>query len=147
MVPLGWNVTEPINAAVRFAVFVRKYRDAPEEIQEFALQLDAFRLVLEAFDACHKHPESFDIQVRQRLNSVSERCRRCAENCKAFIDKFFNQNAIGAGNKLLWVWSKEKAISLGTKMREQVELINVHANLAEMYRDSLVSFPTCGIRS
>ena len=131
-------MTEPISAAAKFYQFIRKYRDAPEEIQEFASQVDAFRQVLEAFfDCCRRHPESVDIQVRQRLHSVSESCRQCAENCKAFIDRFFNryENAtpaeIGAANKLLWVWNKERAINLGAKMREQVTLINVHINLAE----------------
>ena len=137
MVLPGWNVTEPISAAVKFYQFVRKYRDAPEEIQDFALQVDAFRQVLEAFDTCRRHPETVDIQVRQRLDSVSESCRHCAENCKAFIDRFFNrlENAtsaeIGAGNKLLWVGNKEKAVNLGAKIREQLNLINVHINLAE----------------
>lgn len=138
MVLPGWNVTEPISAALKFYQFVRKYRDAPKEIQDFALQVDAFRQVLEAFDTCRRHPESFNIQVRQRLDSVSESCRHCAEDCKAFIDRFFNrlENAtpaeIRAGNKLLWVWNKEKAMNLGAKMREQVSLISVHINLAEM---------------
>lgn len=153
MVLPGWNVSEPLSAAVKFAIFVRKYRDAPDEIQEFAAQLDAFRQVLEAFDACRKHPESVDIQLRQRLNSVSESCRLCAENCKTFIDKFFNQYekstpaGIGAGNRLLWVWNKEKAISLGKKMGDQVTLISVHTNLAEWYRPSFVSFHPAGIKA
>lgn len=151
MVLPGWNVTEPISAAAKFYIFVRKYRDAPEEIQDFALQVDAFREVLQAFDSCRKHPESVDIQLRQRLDSVSESCRHCAENCKAFIDRFFNryENAtraeIGAGNKMLWVWNKEKALSLGSKMTERLTLINVHVNLAEWYRDFSGSSHTRGI--
>ena len=38
---------------------------------------------------------------------------------------------IAPANKLLWVWNKEKVQSLGAKMQAQVNLINVHVNLAE----------------
>lgn len=137
MVMPGWNVTEPISAAAKFYQFVQKYRDASQEIQEFASKVDAFRQVLEVFDCCLKYPESVDVEMRQWLRSVPESCRQCAENCKTFVDRFFNryENAtlteIGAANKLLWVWNKEKAINLGAKIQEQLNLINVHVNLAE----------------
>lgn len=137
MVLPGWNVTEPINAAFRFYQLVQSYRDASEEIRDFASQVDAFRQVLEAFDCCRTHPESVDVEVRRCLHSVAESCRQCAENCTAFVDRFFKRYEntssaeIGAANKLLWVWKKEKGMNLGAKMRDQVNLINVHINLAE----------------
>lgn len=136
MVLPGWNVTEPIHAAARFCQFVRKYRGASEEILDFASQVDALRQVLEAFDSCRKNPDSVDVEVRQRLDSASESCRRCAENCKAFVDRFFRHYEdapaeIGPAAKLLWVWNKERALSLGANIQAQVNLINLHINLAE----------------
>jgi hypothetical protein len=135
MVLPGWNVTEPISAAVKFYKLVQKYRDAPQEIQDFASHVNGFRLVLEAFDCCRTHPESLDRDVRERLRIVSESCRQYAENCKAFVDRFLfhYENAphgIHAANRLLWVWNKEKAINLGKQMQEQVNFINVHVSLA-----------------
>lgn len=135
MVLPGWNVTEPISAAVKFCQLVQKYRDAPEEIQDFASHVNDFRQVLEAFDCCRTHPEFVDGAVRERLRSVSESCRQCAENCKGFVDKFLfhYENApdeIRAANRLLWVWNQDKAINLGKRIQEHVSFINVHVNLA-----------------
>lgn len=136
MVLPGWNVTEPISAAAKFCQLVQKYRDASQEIRDFASHVDAFRQALEIFDCCLRDPECVD-EVRWKLRSVSESCRQCAEHCKAFVDRFLTRyenatpNEIGAANKLLWVWNKEKAISLGEKIQRQLGLINVHVNLAE----------------
>ncbi len=135
----GWNVTEPITVAVRFCQLVQNYRDAPEEIRNFASQVNSFRYALELFDSCLKQPESIEVELRKRLCTVLDNSRQCAENCKDFLGRFFDRydspectDGIGAADRLLWVWRKERVNELGANIQAQVNFINLELNLAEL---------------
>jgi hypothetical protein len=139
MVLPGWNVTEPITVAVKFCQLVQSYRDAPDEIQDFASHVNSFHSALELFDSCLKQPELIEAEHLQRLRTVLGTSLQCAENCKAFLDRFLDQyyspectDGIRAADRLLWVWKKERAVELEANIQSQVNFINLQLNLAEL---------------
>lgn len=142
MIPPGWNVTEPLQIAGKFYIFVRAYRGADEEIKSFASQVNTFRAALKALDECLMNPDSTPLDDNDPLKVASDGCKRCAENCQKFIKNFFRQfdpkqldeparDEVGPGQRLNWIWKKDAATKLELEMSQQVNYINLHLNIAE----------------
>ena len=142
MVLPGWNVTEPLQVAGKFYIFVQAYRGADEQIESFALHVQTFRTALEALDECLMNPDSTPLDNNDPLKLASDDCKRCAENCQRFINNFFRQfdanqidaparGSVGPGHRLNWMWKKDEATKLALAMDQQVHYINFHLNVAE----------------
>lgn len=132
MVLPGWNVTEPLQVAKEFCVFVRKFRGAPAEIKVFASKLDGFSSVLKQLDKRLHHPDSVPAEDYDGLKSAFIRCMHCAESCQNFINQF-NQDVrvpVSAGHKLKWVWKKDQALALEQSMNSQISITTMHLGVA-----------------
>lgn len=150
MVLPGWNVSEPLHIAVRFAVFVQKYRGAPQQIKSFASDVDVFRGALNAFERCFRNPESNPEEDLESIKAISDDFQRCANNCQAFIGRFFDQfdtsakEDTRAGGRLNaqinraaaqvnWIWSADEANTLKHDMSRVVAIANLHLGVATQW--------------
>lgn len=150
MLPPGWNVTEPLHIAARFAVFVQKYRGAPQQIKTFASEVEVFCGALKVFERCFKNPESSPAEDLDSLKAISDDFQRCANNCKAFIRRFFDQfgtsakEDAGAGGRLNaqinraaaqvnWIWKNDEANALKHDMSRVVAIANLHLGVATQW--------------
>ena len=142
MVLPGWNVTEPLEIAVKFYTFVRAYRDADGQIQSFALQVSTFCATLRALDECLQDQDATPLDDNDPLKLAADGWRHCAKNCQSFVEDFFKQfdpaqpNAKareegGPGRRLQWMWRKNDATKLAEEMNRQISYIGVHLNIAE----------------
>lgn len=157
MVLPGWNVSEPIHVAAKFAVFVHKYRGAPQQIESFASDVDVFRGALKAFERCFSSPESIPEEDLESIKAVSDDFQRCANNCQAFIGKFFDQFGTSAkedaraGGRLNaqierataqinraaaqvnWIWTADEANALKDDMSRVLAIANLHVGVATQW--------------
>lgn len=150
MVLPGWNVTEPLHVAARFAVFVQKYRGAPQQIKMFASEVEVFRGAFKVFERCFKNPESIPVEDLDSLKAISDDFQRCANDCEAFIGRFFGQFATsaredaGAGGRLNaqinrasaqvnWLWKTDEADGLKHDMNRVVAIANLHLGVANQW--------------
>ncbi|MCJ1348819.1 hypothetical protein MMC31_007052 [Peltigera leucophlebia] len=157
MVLPGWNVTEPLHVAARFAVFVQKYRGAPQQIKSFALEVEVFRGALKVFERCFKNPDSIPEEDLDSLKAISVDFQRCANDCQAFIGRFFDQfgtsakEDAGAGGRLNaqidrattqinraaaqvnWLWKTDEANALKHDMSRVVAIANLHLGVATQW--------------
>lgn len=142
MVLPGWNVTEPLQVAVKFYLFVRAYRDADKQIKDFAIDVKKFCATVKALDECLMSPGSTPLDDDDALKVAADGCKRCAENCQKFINNFFKQfdakqlaapaqDEVGRGHRLNWMWKKDEAAKLALTMNEQVNYLNLHLSIAE----------------
>lgn len=144
MVLPGWNVTEPLQVAGKFYIFVRAYRDADQQIKDFASSVNDFCASLKALDECLKNPDATPLDDNDHLKVASNGCQKCAESCQKFVKNFFNVNQLDpnqpdapAGDdvsprrRLNWMWKKDAATKLTQDMIRQINYINLHLNIAE----------------
>lgn len=140
MVLPGWNVTEPLEIAVKFYTFVRAYRDANDQIKTFASQVNSFCATLRDLDQCLNNPDATPLEDNDPLKLASDGCRLCAENCQTFLENFFKQfdppqpNVKAreeVGRRLQWMWRKDEATILVAEMSRQISYIGLHLNIAE----------------
>lgn len=137
MVLPGWNVSEPLQVAVRLCKFVQAYRDAPTQIQEFASQVSAFNAALKALERCLKNRATIPLDDLTIPKDTSGGLRHCAEKCDDFVNGFFKDNAplrdeIGAGGRLNWIWKDNDAAALKQAMNTWVGIINFHFGVANL---------------
>lgn len=150
MVLPGWNVSEPLHVAARFAVFVQKYRGAPEQIKSFASDVDVFCGALNVFERCFRNPESISGEDLDGIKAISDDFQRCANKCQAFIGRFFDQFGTSAkedaraGGRLNaqikraaaqvnWIWSADEANALKHDMSRVVAIANLHLGVATQW--------------
>lgn len=150
MVLPGWNVTEPLHVAAKFAVFVRKYRGAPQQIATFASQVEIFRGAFDVFERCFKDPDSIPEEDLDSLKAILDDFQRCANDCQAFIGRFFDQfgtspnEEAGAGGRLNaqinrataqvnWIWKNDEAVALKDDMNRVVAIATLHLNVATQW--------------
>ncbi|MCJ1462259.1 hypothetical protein MMC07_000859 [Pseudocyphellaria aurata] len=144
MVLPGWNVTEPLQVAGKFYIFVRAYRDADEQIKNFASSVNDFCVALQALDKCLKSPHATPLDDNDPLKVASDGCQRCAESCQKFVKNFFSSNeldpnqpdahagdGLGPKRRLNWMWKKDAATKLTHEMSQQILYISLHLNIAE----------------
>lgn len=134
MIPPGWNVTEPLQVAKEFVVFVREFRGAPQEIKVFASTLDGFSGALKQLDKRLRHPDLVPAEEYDGLKSAFIDCMHCAESCQNFINQF-NQDVrvpVSAGHKLKWIWKKDQSLALERSMASKISIITMHLNVAAM---------------
>lgn len=154
MVLPGWNVSEPIHVAAKFYLFIQRYRDAPQQIESFAGDVDVFRGALKLFERCFKNPASIMDEDLDSFKAISDDFQRCANKCQAFIGRFFDQfdtsarEDAGAGGRLNaqinranaqinrtksqvnWIWSADEANELKDDMSRVVGIANLHLGVA-----------------
>ena len=133
MVLPGWNVTEPLQVAGEFYVFVRKFQAAPEKIKAFASLVENFSHILRSIDDCLQDPNPVPIGDYENLKLASVSFKKCAEECQNFIQQFFEENGYGTGKKLKWIWKKEQASDLQTDMYQQIQIMSLYINIANLY--------------
>lgn len=150
MVLPGWNVTEPLHVAARFVRLVQRYLGAPQQIATFASEVDVFCGVLKVFERCFNNPDSIQEDDLDSLKAVSGNFKRCANNCQAFIGRFFDQfgtstkEEVRAGGRLNaqinraaaqvnWVWKTEEADALKHDMSRVIALANFHLGVATQW--------------
>lgn len=157
MVLPGWNVSEPIHVAAKFAVFVQKYRGAPQQIKSFARDVEVFRGALKVFERCFRNPESIPDEDLDSIKAISDDFQRCANKCQAFIGRFFDQfdtsarEDAKAGGRLNaqierataqlnraaaqvnWIWTADEANELKDDMSRVVGIANLHLGVATQW--------------
>lgn len=157
MVLPGWNVSEPLHVAAKFAVFVQKYRGAPQQIKSFASDVDVFRGALKVFERCFRNPETIPDEDLDSIKIISDDFQRCANNCQAFIGRFFDQFSTSpkedarAGGRLNaqidrataqinraaaqvnWIWTADEANALKHDMSRVVAIANLHLGVATQW--------------
>lgn len=133
MVLPGWNVTEPLQVAKEFYVFVRKFQAAPEKIKAFASQVENFSHILRSIDDCIQDPNPVPISDYENLKLAAVSFKKCAEDCQNFIEQFFEESGYRAGRILRWIWKKEQASDLQTEMYQQIQIMSLYINIANLY--------------
>ena len=92
MIPPGWNVTEPIELAVKLVQVIDALSTASQDSRAFASKIDNFRRSLSHLqkkmdDAAISNADDYD-----HLRATLAECKVCVERCEDFSKDFAKLN-------------------------------------------------------
>lgn len=119
MVLPGWNVSEPIDLAVRLYEVVESLRSAPESAKAFVLKINQFRGNLNQLQGIlEAETASRPSEGLGHLRATVLECQAFVERCKEYSEGFAKLTKDGrgkmdgAGQAALWMLQEKKVARL-----------------------------------
>ena len=133
MVLPGWNVSEPLELAVKLLKVVEALKSAPEEAKAFRSKIDSFRRSLTELQKVIHHDVSSrsSAQDLDHLRETLEQCQDCVKRCEEFGDKFGKiakdgaASLRGAREATQFVWQEKKVAKLRQEIDSQMNGIGL----------------------
>ena len=131
MVLPGWNVSEPVQLAVKLYKVVEALKNAPEDARAFSLKVDRFHrslnVLLKTFEDDLENQSSPD--HLDNLHATLIDCKDCVRRCEDFSRPFqdLTKDARGhrnAGQRVRLLWHEEKIAKLAAEVDDQIANIN-----------------------
>ncbi len=124
MVLPGWNVSEPIDLAIKLYEVVESLRSAPETAKAFVSKINTFRGNLEELQKILKSEiTSQPSQDLDHLSATILECEACVKRCEEYSEGFRKLTKDGrgklegAGQAARWTL-QEKRVS---RLREEID--------------------------
>lgn len=129
MILPGWNVSEPIDLAIKLYDVVEALKNAPEGAKSFVYKVNSFRRSLEELQQTLKN----DIAARSsaqdldHLHATLLECQQCVQRCEEFGRRFESLTGDGKGGLLRarWVWQDKKVARLRAEIDSQMGSIGM----------------------
>lgn len=133
MILPGWNVSEPIDLAIKLYDVVEALKTAPEEAKSFTAKVNGFRRSLEELQGTLNN----DIATRSsaqdldHLGATLVECQECVQRCEDFGQRFKGLvkdgrgGLSGASQATRWVWQDKKVARLRAEIDSQMGSIGL----------------------
>ena len=145
VVPPGWNVTEPIELAVKLCKIVESLRGAPESAKAFISQTNSFKGNLDELDrVLESELPSQPDQVH--LRATVRECRACIKRCEEYSESFpkltkdGRATIDGAGQAARWTFQEKKWTRLLEEINTRMNSIGLALAIKTYNRTSQGSF-------
>lgn len=133
MVLPGWNVSEPIQLALKLYEVVEALKNAPEGAKAFISKVNRFSRSLEVLQQALKgDTESrYYAQDLDHLQATLVECQDCVKRCEEFSKPFQDLTRDGkggltsAGQRVRLVWQEKKVAKLAEDVRDQIDSIGL----------------------
>ena len=150
MIPLGWNVTEPLSLASSLYRVAESLKAAPEDARAFTAQIEDFGRLLKQLQGVINESLALDPgEDHEDLRVTLTNCQSCVERCREFQESFQKlRNAkstrvASAAQVALWVWNDRKIVRLKEEIDTQMKSIVLTLQIKTLYvpiRISLFSY-------
>lgn len=135
MVLPGWNVSEPIQLAVKLYDVIDALKDAPEGARSFVSKVNGFRRLLEELGQTLKSdfPDHSTAKDLDHLHATLVECQDCVRRCQDFGDRFKSLTKDGGGGiarvgqAARYLWQDKKVARLRAEIDSQMN--NIHLSL------------------
>jgi len=135
MVLPGWNVSEPIQLAIKLYDVIDALKDAPEDARAFVSKVNGFRRSLEELGQTLKSDFSdlSSFQDLDHLHATLVECQGCVRRCQDFGDRFKSLTKDGGGSitrvgqAARYLWQDKKVARLRAEIDSQMN--SIHLNL------------------
>ena len=133
MVLPGWNVSEPVELAVKLYDVVESLKSAPEEAKAFRTKIESFRRSLTELQRIIDGDVSSrsSTQDLDHLRETLLECQDCVKRCEEFGNKFSKIIRDGAGSlkgakeATRFVWQDKKVARLRKEIDSQMNDIGL----------------------
>lgn len=124
MVLPGWNISEPIDLAIKLYEVVESLRNAPESAKAFVSKINNFSGNLKDLQwILEKYTASHSTQDLDRLRATVLECQACVKRCEEYSEGFGKLTKDGrgkmdgAGQAARWTLQEKKV----ARLREEVD--------------------------
>ena len=124
MVLPGWNVSEPIDLAIKLYEVVEALRSAPDSAKAFVSKINNFRSNLKELQRIlESDTVSHSADDLENLRATLHQCQACVQRCEEYSEKFGKLikdgggRMDGAGQATRWALQDKKV----TRLREEID--------------------------
>ena len=124
MVLPGWNVSEPIDLAIKLYQVIESLRSAPESARAFVDTINEFRGNLKELQkVLESEITPQPTEALQNLSATVRKCEACVKRCEEYSEGFRKLTKDGrgmmdgAGQAARWTLQKEKV----ARLREDID--------------------------
>ena len=133
MILPGWNVSEPVDLALKLYEVIEALKSAPEEAKAFRSKIDNFRRSLTELQKAIQHDVSSrsSAQDLDHLRETLIQCQDCVKRCEEFGRKFGKiakdgaASLRGAREATRFVWQDKKVARLRQEIDGQMSSIGL----------------------
>jgi hypothetical protein len=133
MVLPGWNVSEPVQLAVKLYEVIDDLKDAPEAARAFVSKVNGFRRLLEELGQTLRSDFSDRSSAKEldHLHATLIECQDCVRRCQEFGDRFKSLTRDGgvsiarAGQAAKYLWQDKKVARLRAEIDSQMNSIHL----------------------
>ena len=140
MVVPGWNVSEPIQLAVKLYRVVEALRSAPDSAKAFVTKISNFSGNLtELQRILDSETISHSTEDLERLRALVVQCQACVRRCEKYSEGFEKLTKDGngkmdsAGQAARWTLHEEKAARLREEINGQINDIGLTLAVMNLY--------------
>ena len=140
MVLPGWNVSEPIDLAVKLYHVVEALRSAPDSAKAFVIKINNFSSNLKELqrilDSDTSSPSPQDLEHLRALVLQCQSCvRRCEEYSEGFakLTKDGGGKMDGAGQAARWTFQEKKAARLSKEIDDLVHAMSLTLTIRTLF--------------
>ena len=133
MVLPGWNVSEPVELALKLYHVIESLRSAPEEAKAFVSKINNFSRSLRELQKTIQNDiaNRSSAQDLDHLRETLTECQDCVKRCEEFGEKFRHITRDGSGSlksakeATRFVWQDNKVARLRKEIDDQVNGIGL----------------------
>ena len=145
MVLPGWNVSEPIDLAIKLYDVVESLRSAPEAAKAFVSKINTFRGNLKELQKIlQSEITSRPSQDLDHLSATISECEACVKRCEEYSEGFKKLTKDGrgkmegAGQAARWTWQERSVVS---RLEKEIDSRMSGIGLALLIKNSCVVSP------
>ncbi|KAL6714802.1 hypothetical protein ACLMJK_007062 [Lecanora helva] len=137
MVLPGWNVSEPLQLALKLYEVAEALKKAPEDAKAFIAKVDRFSRSIQRLqqilenEVDSRSPPPNQNHLRESLKECQDCVRRCEDFSKPFRSLTRDDNGAwaGAGQRVRVVWHDKKTEKLAVEMDSLVSIMSLDLNI------------------
>ena len=137
MVLPGWNVSEPVQLALKLYEVGEALKKAPDGAKAFTSKVKGFQRALKVLQQTLEEDAGNRVSVHDldHLQATVVDCQECVDRCEKFSEPFQDLVRDGrggwirAGQRVRLVWQEKTVAKLSSEIDSHVASITLHLNI------------------
>ena len=133
----GWNVSEPVQLALKLYEVCEALKNAPEGAKAFTSKVKSFQLALKVLQQTLEEDVDHRVSVQEfdHLQEIVADCQDCVKRCQKFSEPFQDLVRDGrggwikAGQRVRLVWQEKAVTKLSAEIDGHVASITLHLGI------------------